>query len=32
LGGGNHPAQYLKQARPLAGRSGKLAAFGERPA
>jgi hypothetical protein len=25
----NHPAQYLKQSRPLAGRSGKLAAFDE---
>jgi superfamily II DNA or RNA helicase len=25
----NHPAQYLKQAGPLAGRSGKLAAFDE---
>jgi hypothetical protein len=25
----NHPAQYLKQSKPLAGRSGKLAAFDE---
>jgi hypothetical protein len=25
----NHPAQYLKQSRPLEGRSGKLAAFDE---
>jgi hypothetical protein len=25
----NHPAQYLKQSEPLAGRSGKLAAFDE---
>jgi SNF2 family DNA or RNA helicase len=25
----NHPAQYLKQSTPLAGRSGKLAAFDE---